>query len=321
MEPIFKHGPSPQHRLILVLIFSATIIFFDHKMQSFENLRGSLQSIVSPLQYLANTPKQFVIWASENLVTRQHLMQENQQYKINELRLHESVMQLNILQQENERLRLLLASPLRSGLKKMVAEILSVDSDPYTHQVVLNRGANDGVYEGQPVLDEQGIVGQILHVGTTSSRVILITDITHAVPVRVSRNGIRLIAMGSGHIDRLTHSHVPHSADIQSGDLLVTSGLGGKYPEGYPVSQVTILTKDDSRPFAQVYSQPVAQIDRLRYLLLLWPNIVTVDNFDTSNDLDKKIAQEGDTTPSTLKEDKESKNTTDNKKDKVNVSE
>ena len=271
MNPIFKHGPSPQHRLVLVVFFSVLLIYFDHQAKSFDTFRGYLQSLVSPLQYIANTPKQFMTWASENVVTRQQLMTENQQYKVKALRLHSQIMQLEIIKQENERLRSLLSSPVRSEMKKMVAEILSVDSDPYTHQVVINRGANDGVFEGQPVLDEQGIVGQILHVGTSTSRVILITDVTHGVPVRISRNGIRLVASGSGQIDRLIHNFVPHSADIQSGDLLVTSGLGGKYPEGYPVARVSIITQDESRPFARVLSTPVARIDRLRYLLLLWP--------------------------------------------------
>ncbi|MFB1014635.1 MAG: rod shape-determining protein MreC [Alteromonadaceae bacterium] len=271
MNPIFKAGPSPQHRLALVLIFSGALMFFDHKINSFEGLRGSLQSIVSPLQYLANTPNQFMAWASENIISRRHLIKTNKDYKINELKLHEQVMQLEIVKLENNRLRLLLASPLRSEVKKMVAEILSVDSDPYTHHVIINRGASDGVYEGQPVLDDQGIVGQIMHVGTISSRVILITDVNHAVPVRVKRNGLRVIANGAGRIDRLNHLYLSHSADIQIGDLLVTSGLGDKYPEGYPVSIVTNISQDLSRPFAQVYSQPVAQIDRLRYLLLLWP--------------------------------------------------
>ncbi|REL31831.1 rod shape-determining protein MreC [Thalassotalea euphylliae] len=271
MNPIFKHGPSLQHRLALVMIVSALLIFFDHKMQSFDSARGYLQSVVSPLQYMANTPKELMTWTAENLVTRQQLIEENEALKVNELNFQQQLMELVIVKQENERLRSLLASPLRTETKKMVAEILSVDSDPYSHQIVINRGANDGVYEGQPVLDEQGIVGQILHVGTTTSRVILITDLTHAVPVRVSRNGTRIIANGSGQIDRLSHAHVPHSADVQTGDLLVTSGLGGKYPEGYPVSNVIMVRKDESRPFAQVYSKPVAQIDKLRYLLLLWP--------------------------------------------------
>lgn len=269
MNPIFNQGTSPAHRLILVLCCSVALIFFDHKMASFETARGYLQSLVSPLQYMANAPKQMMTWASENIVIRQQLMEENQNFRENELFFHEQMMQLSIVRQENERLRSLLSSPVRGEIKKMFAEILSVDSDPYSHQVLINRGANDGVYEGQPVLDEKGIVGQILHVGVNSSRVILISDISHAIPVRVQRNGLRLIASGSGQIERLIHNFVPHSADVKEGDLLVTSGLGGKYPEGYPVSRVVLVRADESREFATVYSKPVAQIDRLRYMLLL----------------------------------------------------
>ena len=271
MNPIFKHGPSPQHRLVLVLFCSSLLIFFDHKVNSFESVRGYLQSMVSPLQYLATTPKQAMDWAVKNIVTRRQLIEENQKFKTNELRYQEQLMQLSMLKKENDRLRSLLASPVRADAKKMVAEILSVDSDPYSHQVVINRGANQGVFEGQAIIDDQGIVGQVLHVGTISSRVLLITDVTHAVPVRISRNGIRLIASGTGTIDRLIHNHVPHSTDVKVGDLLVTSGLGGKYPEGYPVARVSAVRQDESRPFSQVQSEPVAQINRLRYLLLLWP--------------------------------------------------
>jgi len=271
----------------MVLLCSALLIFFDHKMNSFESVRGFLQSMVSPLQYLATAPKQMMNWAAENLVTRRQLITDNEQYKINELAFHEQALQLAIVKRENDRLRALLASPLRGEAKKMVAEILAVDSDPYTHQVVINRGANDGVYEGQAVIDDEGIVGQILHVGTTSSRVLLITDVTHAVPVRVSRNGVRLIASGVGVIDILTHNYVPHSTDIRVGDVLVTSGLGGKFPEGYPVAQVTTVLQDESRAFSQIQSQPVAKIDRLRYVLLLWPeqlNVQPANNIITRPD-------------------------------------
>jgi len=240
-------------------------------MASFEGVRGYLQSMVSPLQYLATTPKQLLDWSVENVVTRRQLIAENQQLKSNELIFKEQNIQLNIIQQENDRLRSLLSLPVRADAKRMGAEILSVDSDPYSDQVVINRGVNDGVHEGQAVIDEQGIVGQILHAGTITSRVLLITDVSHAVPVRIQRNGIRLVANGTGTIDRLSHNHVPHSTDIRQGDLLVTSGLGGKFPEGYPVARVTAVKKDESRPFAQVQSEPVAQINRLRYLLLLWP--------------------------------------------------
>jgi rod shape-determining protein MreC len=285
MNPIFKHGPSPVHRLVLVLLCSTILIFFDHKMNSFEPARGFLQSLVSPLQYLATAPKQMMNWAADNIITRRKLLADNQQYKINELVFHEQALKLDIVQRENNRLRALLASPLRGDAKKMVAEILSVDSDPYTQQVVINRGANDSVYEGQAVIDDEGIVGQILHVGTTSSRVLLITDITHAVPVRISRNGLRLIATGSGVIDRLSHNYVPHSSDIRTGDLLVTSGLGSKFPEGYPVAKVTGVIQDESRAFSQIQSQPLAKIDRLRYVLLLWPEQNNLQGLNESKTL------------------------------------
>jgi rod shape-determining protein MreC len=271
MNPIFKHGPSPQHRLLLVLFCSASLIFFDHKMNSFDHVRGFLQSMVSPLQYLATTPKQMMNWAVENVTTRRQLLAENTAYKISELQFHQQLLALEIVKKENDRLRSLLASPLRGEVKKMVAEILSVDSDPYSHQVVINKGRDDGVYEGQPVLHDAGIVGQVLHVGVNSSRVLLIVDVTHAVPVRISRNGVRLVASGTGKIDRLTHNFVQHSTDIQTGDLLVTSGLGEKFPEGYPVARVTAVIQNDANAFAVVQSEPVAKIDRLRYLLLLWP--------------------------------------------------
>ncbi len=271
MNPIFKHGPSPGHRLLLVLLCSVSLIFFDHKMNSFDHVRGFLQSMVSPLQYLATTPKQMMSWAVENVTTRRQLIAENTAYKISELQFHQQLLALEIVKKENDRLRSLLASPLRGEVKKMVAEILSVDSDPYSHQVVINKGSDDGVYEGQPVLHDEGIVGQVLHVGVNSSRVLLIVDVTHAVPVRVSRNGVRLVASGTGKIDRLTHNFVQHSTDIQTGDLLVTSGLGEKFPEGYPVARVTAVIQNDANAFAVVQSEPVAKIDRLRYLLLLWP--------------------------------------------------
>lgn len=284
MNPIFKHGPSAQHRLVLVLFCSALLIFFDHKMNSFEFVRGYLQSMVSPLQYIASTPKQAIDWAVENIATRRQLIDENQKLKSNELIYKEQAMQLEIVKQENERLRALLSSPVRKDAKKMVAEILSVDSDPYSHQVVINRGANDGLFEGQPVIADKGIVGQVLHVGTISSRVILITDVTQSIPVRIKRNGVRLLANGTGTIERLTHNFVPHTTDIKEGDLLVTSGLGGKFPEGYPVAEVKAVRTDESRPFAQVQSQPTSDIDRLRYMLLIWPEKPT-SIFSSKEDL------------------------------------
>lgn len=288
MNPIFKHGPSPQYRVILMLICSALLIFFDHKMTSFERVRGYLQSLVSPLQYLATAPKQLLDWSVDNMVTKKQLVDDNKTLKMNELVYKERAIQLRIVQQENDRLRALLHSPVRVNVKTMLAEILSVDGDPYSQQVVINRGANDDVHEGQAIVDDQGVVGQILHAGTITSRVLLITDVSHAVPVRIERNGTRLVASGTGNINRMSINHVSNSTDIKPGDLLVTSGLGGKYPEGYPVARVTIVKKDESRPFAYVQSEPIAQINRLRYLLLLWPQDKNILSSAMSFDVSKE---------------------------------
>jgi rod shape-determining protein MreC len=288
MNPIFKHGPSPQYRVILMLICSALLIFFDHKMTSFEGVRGYLQSLVSPLQYLATAPKQLLDWSVDNMVTKKQLVEDNKTLKMNELVYKERAIQLRIVQQENDRLRALLHSPVRVNVKTMLAEILSVDGDPYSQQVVINRGANDDVHEGQAIVDDQGVVGQILHAGTITSRVLLITDVSHAVPVRIERNGTRLVASGTGNINRMSINHVSNSTDIKPGDLLVTSGLGGKYPEGYPVARVTIVKKDESRPFAYVQSEPIAQINRLRYLLLLWPQDKNILSSAMSFDVSKE---------------------------------
>jgi rod shape-determining protein MreC len=288
MNPIFKHGPSPQYRVILMLICSALLIFFDHKMTSFERVRGYLQSLVSPLQYLATAPKQLLDWSVDNMVTKKQLVDDNKTLKMNELVYKERAIQLRIVQQENERLRTLLHSPVRVDVKTMLAEILSVDGDPYSQQVVINRGANDDVHEGQAIVDDQGVVGQVLHAGTITSRVLLITDVSHAVPVRIERNGTRLVANGTGNINRMSINHVSNSTDIKPGDLLVTSGLGGKYPEGYPVARVTIVKKDESRPFAYVQSEPIAQINRLRYLLLLWPQDKNILSSAMSFDVSKE---------------------------------
>jgi rod shape-determining protein MreC len=288
MNPIFKHGPSPQYRVILMLICSALLIFFDHKMTSFEGVRGYLQSLVSPLQYLATAPKQLLDWSVDNMVTKKQLVDDNKTLKMNELVYKERAIQLRIVQQENERLRTLLHSPVRVDVKTMLAEILSVDGDPYSQQVVINRGANDDVHEGQAIVDDQGVVGQVLHAGTITSRVLLITDVSHAVPVRIERNGTRLVANGTGNINRMSINHVSNSTDIKPGDLLVTSGLGGKYPEGYPVARVTIVKKDESRPFAYVQSEPIAQINRLRYLLLLWPQDKNILSSAMSFDVSKE---------------------------------
>ena len=154
----------------------------------------------------------------------------------------------------------------------MIAELMAVDNNPFSLQIVIDKGTRDNVYEGQAIIDNNGIVGQVMEVGTTNSRVILIGDVTHAIPVRVARNNLRLIASGTGRLNELQLQHVPHSVDLQVGDILVSSGLGNVFPAGYPTAVITSILRDEGRPFAKVRAEPVAQLDRLKYMLLLWPN-------------------------------------------------
>lgn len=271
MNPIFSTGPSLLNRLALGLILSVSLIIFDHKFNGLGTTRVYLNSLVSPLQYLANLPGELINASLSRLSSHEQLLDENVQLNLQAALMSQELQRVVFLKEENIRLRRLLNSPSHQNTRKEVAELMAVDNNPYSHQIVINKGALDGVYEGQSVLDEKGIVGQIMQVSSTNSRVLLIADITHAIPVRVARNNLRLVVSGSGSLDELHIQHVSHSADLKVGDLLLSSGLGRVFPEGYPVAEITSIVHDETRPFAVVRAKPVAQLDRLKYLLLLWP--------------------------------------------------
>lgn len=270
MKPIFGRGPSLQLRLFLAVIISVAAIVADSRFGVFTHVRVYLSSLVSPLQYIANAPGTLLDTMSTQVQTRADLIEQTKQQEQQLLTLRSRLLKLDQLEHENQRLRELLGSPVHKESRKMVAELLSVDSDPFSHQVLINKGALDGVYNGQPVINDQGVVGQVLHVGSTTSRVLLITDSSHGIPVRVLRNDLRAIASGSGELDKLELRNLPRNTDVQVGDLLVTSGLGGRFPEGYPVATVTRSDYVEGKPFAQIEAKPLVALDRLRYLLLLW---------------------------------------------------
>ncbi|MCF2947358.1 rod shape-determining protein MreC [Paraglaciecola aquimarina] len=272
MNLMFSRGPSLQSRLALGLCMSVALILFDHKLNGFGTTRVYLNSLVSPLQYLANLPGEMLNTSASRLVSHERLVTENAKLTHDAVLMSEQLQRLTFLQKENERLRSLLNAPVNNHTERLVAELMAVDNNPYSHQIVINKGAIHGVFEGQPVLDDKGIVGQIQQVSSTNSRVLLIADVTHAIPVRVARNNVRLIVAGSGSLRELFIPHVPHSNELQVGDLLLSSGLGNVFPEGYPVATISSIVRDESRPFAQVLVTPVAQLDRLKYLLVLWPN-------------------------------------------------
>lgn len=270
MNLMFSSGPSLPHRLALALVLSVSLILFDHKFDGFGTTRVYLNSLVSPLQYLANLPGQLLNASASRFVSHERLFNENAKLTHDAMLMNGQLQRLIFLQEENNRLRSLLNSPVQDNTRKVVAELMAVDNNPFSHQIVINKGAINGVFEGQPVLDDKGIVGQIMQVSSTNSRVLLIADVTHAIPVRVARNNVRLIVSGSGSLNELLIQHVAHSSDLEVGDILLSSGLGDVYPEGYPVATITSIIRDESRPFSQVRAKPIAQLDRLKYLLLLW---------------------------------------------------
>jgi rod shape-determining protein MreC len=279
MKPIFGRGPSLPIRLALAVVASLALIVADSRYASFNEVKVYLNSLVSPLQYMANSPRILLDSASTQLMSRQALLAHSQRMEQELFLLRDDLLRLRHLEQENQRLRDLLGSPVRYDTRRMVAEIMAVDTDPFSHQVVIDKGSLQGVFEGQPVLNEQGVVGQVISVGKTTSRVLLITDISHGIPVRVARNDIRAIASGSGQLDSLRLHNITRNTDIREGDVLLSSGLAGRFPEGYPVGRVSRVGYEEGQPFADIRVQPFAALDRVRYLLLLWPapRVIDVD--------------------------------------------
>lgn len=272
MKPIFDRGPSLTLRLFMALLASVGLITVDHYTETSVQMRSYLTASVGPLFYLANLPQDLLFGASEQFKSHQKVLEENQVLKDTLLLQNGQLQRLQFLQQENDKLRALLgASPVTEG-KRLIAEVLAVYSHPFSHQIVLNKGSNDGVTVGQPLLDDLGVLGQIVSVGPASSRALLIVDNTHAISGRIERTGLSVVAEGIGQADTLRLIHLPHSTDIQEGDRLLTSGLDGVFPEGYPIGRISKVQRDARQPFLQVNAEPYAKLDRIRYVLLVWPH-------------------------------------------------
>lgn len=270
MKPIFSRGPSLQLRLFLTVITAIVIIIADSRLGTFVKIRTYMDTAVSPFYFLANGPRAALDNVSAKLTSREQLERENTALRQELLLKNSDLLLQGQLKQENARLRELLGSPLRQDEQKMVTQVLSAGIDPYSDQVVIDKGAVNGVYEGQPVISDKGVVGQVIAVGQLTSRVLLICDTSHALPIQVLRNDIRVIAAGNGCTEDLQLEHLPNNTDIRVGDVLVTSGLGGRFPEGYPVGVISSVKVDTQRAYTVIQARPTAGLQRLRYLLLLW---------------------------------------------------
>ncbi|MCW9088542.1 MAG: rod shape-determining protein MreC [Gammaproteobacteria bacterium] len=273
---MFTQGPSITFRAGLLLLASIALMTLDHRQQTLEGIRSGLSLVVYPMQYLVNLPFTIVDWAGETLSTHKTLLAQNSELRTRQLKLDFRLQKLAALEAENERLRALLQSASRNWERVLIAELLSVDFDPFKHRVLLNKGSRDGVFEGHPLLDARGVMGQVIHVTPINSTAILITDPAHAIPVQVNRNGLRALAVGTGENNTLDIPHLPNNADIEVGDLLVTSGLGLRFPSGYPVATVDTIRRDPGQPYAQISATPLAQLDHAREVLLVWPELPEV---------------------------------------------
>ncbi|WP_279386920.1 rod shape-determining protein MreC [Thiogranum longum] len=272
---MFTAGPPLLARLLGVALLSIALMTIDHRQHHLDSVRSALSVVVYPLQLLVDLPGNTIDWFRESLSTRRQLQEENFSLRKQQQVLNTQLQKLEALEAENRHLRALLDSSFQVGERPMlIAALLSVDMDPYRHQIEINKGSLDNLFEGQPLLDSRGIMGQLVHVGPFTSTAMLITDPAHAIPVQVNRNGLRTIALGTGKFDQLELPNIPNNADIQVGDLLVSSGLGGRFPPGYPVAEVTEVEHDPGRAFSLVLARPRAQLDRSREVLLVWPEQV-----------------------------------------------
>ena len=256
----------------MFILASLMLMTVDHRYSHLESLRSALSVLVYPMQYVVNLPIRFARWTSESLDTRASLIEDNQRLRNEQLLLSSRLQKYEILEMENRRLRKLLESSFKLSERVLIAELLDVDLQPFRHTVLINKGEREGVYDGQPIVDADGIMGQIVHVGPFSSTVLLITDPSHAIPVQINRNGLRGIAVGTGQSHILQLEYLPNNADIQKGDLIVSSGLGSRFPAGYPVGVVTEIRLDPAASFAKVMVQPSAKLEQSREVLLIWPH-------------------------------------------------
>ncbi len=252
-------------------VLAILLMTLDHRFQYLKELRSAVSVVIYPIQALVNLPVSAGEWMDESFSTRESLLAEVTTLKTQQLLYDVRLQKLAALESENMRLRQLLDSSFKMGERVLIAELLAVDMKPFSSQVVLNKGSGHDIYPGLPLLDAHGVMGQITKVGPLTSTAMLITDPDHAIPVSVNRNGLRTIAIGTGSAEELDIPHFPNNADIQVGDLLVSNGLGGRFPRGYPVASITRVEIDPGQPFARVSAKPTAELQRSREVLLVWP--------------------------------------------------
>jgi rod shape-determining protein MreC len=272
--------PALGLRLLLFAGLSILILVIDHRENYLDAVHRAIDVTVYPLRVAVDAPVAMWRRLGETGADRNQLRLENSRLKAERLLTHARLQRYSALEAENARLRAMLEARTRVREEVRVAGIMSVSANPFRHDLVIDKGQNDGVYDGQAMVDAEGVVGQVIETGLFSAQAVLISDPDHALPVEINRNGLRTIAVGTGEFDRLDLPFLPNNADVRQGDLLVTSGLGGAFPAGYPVAIIDNVTRVPQEPFAAVSARPAAKLNQIREIMLIWP-IADEDNPET----------------------------------------
>ena len=273
MPSLFRRRPSLALRLLLAVLAALLLLFLDQRGPRLVPLRGALLTVLHPVQQVIDLPFRAWAWGADNLRERAALRAETSTLREQNLRLQLRVQTLDALQAENHRLQALLDSLARTPqpLRALIASTVKIGLDPYIGQIEIDKGSLQGVFTGQPVLDADGVVGQVLHVAAQTSQVLLITDARHAIPVKSVRSGVRAIAVGRGPIGALDLPYLPNHVDLEVGDVLVTSGLDDVFPPDLPVAVVSSVNRIGEGEFAEIQATPRGRLDRIQEVLLVWP--------------------------------------------------
>ena len=268
--PFFKRGPAPLALLTLYIAISIALFVVDLRMHSLDLVRQSISLVVDPVQRVAQTPGSLVDYAANYLQGIQVLEAENKALKHAQLNTAPDLQRLAQMEAENERLRKLLTVKEREKAQGQVAQILYTARDPFSRRVIVDKGQQSGIIAGQPAIDEVGVVGQVTRVFPFSAEITLITDKDQAVPVQIVRSGQRSVVFGLGN-GQLELRYMPANADVQVGDVLVTSGLDSIYLPGFPVAKVINIERDSAYSFARIFCAPIAGVENFGELMVLAP--------------------------------------------------
>jgi rod shape-determining protein MreC len=257
-------------RCVLYSLLALALIIVDKRHDHLGKIRRVLSIVAYPVQIAVASPFEGWDWFRESVTTRDALRADKTTLEA-QLRLAQFRLQrYEALEAESQRLRALRDRTAAITDRFVIGDVMDVDLDAFRERVLVDKGAQDGVFVGQAVLDSGGVFGQVARVGQLTAEVILVSDATHAIPVQINRNGLRTVAVGTGDMSRLKLPYLPTSADVITGDLLVTSGLGGGFPAGYPVGTVAEVKRDPAQSLADVDVKPAAALDRSRELMFVW---------------------------------------------------